>query len=99
MVERFQLRLARSWGTTYGSNLRLFMKDMSEAQWIEVAHTFARRPPIPWFNLNAMHDDDLRALYNFVRSPGDPGEPAPAYLPPGEPPQIACASLPAPPRR
>jgi hypothetical protein len=99
MVERFQLRLARSWGTTYGSNLRLFMKDMSEAQWIEVAHTFARRPPMPWFNLNAMHDDDLRALYHFVRSPGDPGEPAPAYLPPGEPPQIACASLPAPPRR
>lgn len=85
------------WGTTYASNLRLFMKDMSEAQWIEAAHTLTRRPPMPWFNLNAMHDDDLRALYHFVRSLGDPGEPAPAYLPPGEEPQTAHASFPAPP--
>jgi len=85
------------WGTTYAPNLRLFMKDMSEAAWIKVAHTLRRRPPMPWFNLNAMHDDDLRALYHFVRSLGDPGTPAPAYLPPGEKPHTAYASFPAPP--
>jgi mono/diheme cytochrome c family protein len=85
------------WGTTYGSNLRLFMKDLSETQWIEAAHTLKRRPPMPWFNLNAMHDADLRALYHFVRSLGDPGVPAPAYLPPGEEPHTAYASFPAPP--
>ena len=86
------------WGTTYASNLRLFMKDMSEAEWIKAAHSLTRRPPMPWFNLNAMHDDDLRALYYFVRSLGDPGEPAPAYLPPGEEPHTAFASFPAPPK-
>jgi mono/diheme cytochrome c family protein len=85
------------WGTTYGSNLRLFMKDLSEAQWIKVAHTLKRRPPMPWFNLNAMDDDDLRALYQFVHSLGDPGAPSPAYLPPGEEPRTAYASFPAPP--
>ena len=85
------------WGTTYGSNLRLFMKDLSETQWIKAAHTLKRRPPMPWFNLNAMHDDDLRALYHFVRSLGNPGKPAPVYLPPGEKPHTAYASFPAPP--
>jgi mono/diheme cytochrome c family protein len=85
------------WGTTYASNLRLFMKDMSETQWIEAAHSLKRRPPMPWFNLNIMHDDDLRAIYHFVRSLGNPGEPAPAYLPPGVEPQTAYASFPAPP--
>ena len=85
------------WGTTYASNLRLFMKNMSEAEWIKAAHSLTRRPPMPWFNLNAMHDDDLRALYYFVRSLGDPGEPAPAYLPPGQTPHTPYASFPAPP--
>jgi mono/diheme cytochrome c family protein len=86
------------WGTTYASNLRLFMKDMSEAEWIDAAHKLSRRPPMPWFNLNVMHDDDLGAIYHFVRSLGDPGEPAPAYLPPGEEPQTPHASFPAPPQ-
>ncbi len=85
------------WGTTYASNLRLFMKDLGEAEWIEAAHTLTRRPPMPWFNLNIMNDDDLRAIYHFVRSLGDPGQPAPAYLPPGQEPQTAYASFPAPP--
>jgi len=82
------------WGTTYASNLRLFIKELSEAEWINTAHNLARRPPMPWFNLNVMHDDDLRAIYHFVRSLGDPGEPAPAYLPPGEEPGTAYASFP-----
>jgi mono/diheme cytochrome c family protein len=85
------------WGTTYASNLRLFMQHMSEAEWINIAHSLSRRPPMPWFNLNKMHDDDLRAIYHFVRSLGDPGEPAPAYLPPGEEPNTPYASFPAPP--
>jgi mono/diheme cytochrome c family protein len=84
------------WGTTYGSNLRLFIRDMSEDQWIEVARTLKRRPPMPWFNLNEMHTDDLRALYQFMRSLGDPGEPAPAYVPPGKEPQTPYALFPSP---
>ncbi len=44
----------------------------------------ARRPPMPWFNVRAMSDADLGALYAYLRSLGPGGEPAPAYVPPGE---------------
>jgi len=74
------------WGTTYGTNLRLFVDTLSEEQWIEIARTLRRRPPMPWFNLNRMRDDDLRALYHFMRSLGDPGVPGPSALPPDQDP-------------
>jgi mono/diheme cytochrome c family protein len=79
------------WGTTYGTNLRLFINDMTETQWIQIARTLRRRPPMPWFNLNAMHEDDLRALYHFMRSLGNPGLQAPAALPPEQEPATAYA--------
>lgn len=85
------------WGTTYGPNLRLFVAKMSEDEWVNVAKTLKRRPPMPWFNLNAMAENDLRALYQFMRSLGDPGKPAPAYLPPGQKPNPPYALFPSPP--
>lgn len=85
------------WGTTYPPNLRLFLKDMSEDQWIEVARTLKRRSPMPWYTVNMMHEDDLRSLYRFVRSLGEPGEHAPAYVPPGVDPGGAYALFPSPP--
>jgi hypothetical protein len=85
------------WGTTYGANLRLFMSTMSEDEWIKTAKTLVRRPPMPWFNLNSMAEEDLRAIYHFARSLGDPGDPAPDYLPPGEEPGMPYALFPAPP--
>ena len=70
------------WGTTYASNLRLVIGKMSEAQW--VAHARKERlPPMPWFNLARMTDDDLKALYAYVRSLGPAGVVAPAYVAPG----------------
>jgi len=85
------------WGTTYPPNLRLFVKDLSEAQWIQEAKTLKRRPPMPWFNLNKMSDDDLSAIYHFIKSLGDPGVPAPAYIPPDKQPPMPYATFPAPP--
>lgn len=32
------------WGTTYGTNLRLFVADLTEEQWVETAKTLKRRP-------------------------------------------------------
>jgi mono/diheme cytochrome c family protein len=84
------------WGTTYAPNLRLFLKDMSEDQWVQVARTLKRRPPMPWYTLNMIYEDDLRALYRFIRSLGDPGKPAPAYVPPGEEPSTPYALFPSP---
>jgi len=85
------------WGTTYASNLRLFMKDLSEDQWVDAARHLRRRPPMPWFNLNSMADADLRSIYRFTRSLGEPGSPAPASLGPGEEPKGPYAQFPGPP--
>ena len=85
------------WGTTYAANLRLFMNGLTEDQWVEVARTLRRRPPMPWFNVNHMDEGDLRAIYHFVRSLGDPGKPAPAYVPPDQEPPPPYATFPAPP--
>ena len=74
------------WGTTYGTNLRLYISTLTESQWVEAARTMRRRPPMPWFNLNKMEESDLKALYHFVRSLGDPGAPAPRALAPGQTP-------------
>ena len=74
------------WGTTYPTNLRLWMRDYTEASWLAKARSFQPRPPMPWFNVHAMTDADLRALHRYITSLGPAGEPAPAYLPPGQAP-------------
>jgi mono/diheme cytochrome c family protein len=70
------------WGTTYAANLRLVMKSMSESEWVRHARQ-ERMPPMPWFNLAKMTDDDLKAVYAYVRSLGNPGTATPKYVAPG----------------
>lgn len=86
------------WGTTYGTNLRLFVSEMTEGEWVETARNLKSRPTMPWFNLSAMHEEDLKAIYQFIRYLGPAGEPAPAYVPPGQEPEMPYATFPAPPR-
>lgn len=85
------------WGTTYASNLRLKLAALSEAQWLQLARTARYRPPMPWFNLHAMSESDLRAVYRYVRHLGPAGEPAPAYVPPGGVVTTAVVRFPGPP--
>jgi mono/diheme cytochrome c family protein len=70
------------WGTTYASNLRLVVARQTEAQWVQHARK-ERLPPMPWFNVAKMTDEDLKAVYAFIRSLGASGEAAPAYVAPG----------------
>lgn len=70
------------WGTTYGVNLRLYMSNLSEDQWVQVARKLTSRPPMPWFSLRAMKEEDLRAVYAYIRSLQPVGGPAPEYVPP-----------------
>ena len=60
------------WGTTYASNLRLYMPLFSEDQWVRIAHTAQFRPPMPWFALHDMSEQDLRAIHRFIKSFGPP---------------------------
>jgi mono/diheme cytochrome c family protein len=75
------------WGTTYSSNLRLYFQHLSEDQWVTIAHTVEFRPPMPWFALRDMTEQDLRAIYRFIRRLGPAGEPVPDYLPPQKEPE------------
>ena len=86
------------WGTTYAANLRSFVGAMTEDQWVAMARTFKARPPMPWFDVNIMHEQDLRALYQFIRFLGPGGEPAPAYVPPDQEPKTPYALFPSPPK-
>ena len=70
------------WGTSYPANLRLVLNSMTEAQWLKHARQ-ERLPPMPWFNLREMTDEDLKAVYAFVRSLGSAGVAVPAYVAPG----------------
>lgn len=72
-----------AWGTTYPANLRLSLSGMTEQQWLQRART-PMRPPMPWFSLRDMSDDDLLAVYAFVRSLEPVGEAMPVYAPPGQ---------------
>ena len=76
------------WGTTYATNLRLSIGKMTEDQWLKYGKSLMTRPPMPWFNVRAMTDADLRAIYQYVKSmPGDAGIAAPAYVPPDKQPK------------
>ena len=69
------------WGTTYPTNLRLYFQEITEEQWVQVAKTMQRRPPMPYYALNAMTEADVRAVYRFIRSLGPAGKPAPKFVP------------------
>lgn len=85
------------WGTTYPGNLRLYAAGITEEQWLTVARTARFRPPMPWFALRDMTDEDLVGLYRFMRYLGPAGEAAPSYVPPGQEPAGPYVSFPAPP--
>jgi mono/diheme cytochrome c family protein len=93
-----QLGWRGPWGTTYPSNLRLYLRDMSEDQWLKIAKTAQFRPPMPWFALHAMSPQDLRAVFRFVKHLGPAGETAPAYVPPGQEPKGPFVLFPQPPK-
>jgi len=86
------------WGTTYPINLRLYMKALTEDEWLRNAVTLKARPPMPWYALRDLTRDDLRAIYRYIRHLGPAGQPAPAYLPPDQEPKPPYATFPAPPK-
>jgi hypothetical protein len=71
------------WGTSYPVNLRLYVQQMTEAQWLARVRK-PMRPPMSWFNLRDSNDSDLIAMYRLIRALGPAGEPAPAATAPGK---------------
>ena len=81
------------WGTTYGANLRTLVDTITAEQWVELTRSLKARPPMPWFNLNEMSEEDSLAMYEYIRYLGPAGEPAPAYVPPDQSPQTPYSDL------
>jgi len=82
------------WGTTYSPNLRNLIQTLTEEQWVSLGKNLKARPPMPWFNLNLMKDEDLIAIYQFIRHLGPGGQAAPAYVPPDKEPTGPYALFP-----
>lgn len=73
------------WGTTYPLNLRITASNKTEDQFVEFAKTFKARPPMPYYNVHAMDESDIRSLYQYIKSLGDPGVQVPQATGPGVP--------------
>ena len=92
-----QLGWRGPWGTTYPSNLRLLVKDMTADQFMRLARS-ELRPPMPWFNMRDMSDRDARAIYAYLKHLGPAGQPAPKYVPPDQTPGGPVVQFPAAPK-
>lgn len=76
------------WGTTFPPNLRLFMNETPEDDFVTIAKTRNQKPPMPWPSLHNMSEEDLRAIYRYVNSLGPKGQRAPEYVPPDQEPNF-----------
>jgi mono/diheme cytochrome c family protein len=74
------------WGTTYPLNLLITASDKTEDEFVEFASTFETRPPMPWYNVRELEESDVRSLYQYIKSLGDPGDPTPEAVGPDEEP-------------
>jgi mono/diheme cytochrome c family protein len=85
------------WGTTYPLNLRLTVKPITEDGFVLYLRSFQALPPMPWYSLRQMPEADMRSLYRYIKSLGDPGEQVPPALAAGEQPRTPYIVL-APPQ-
>ena len=81
------------WGTTNPSNLRVTAYIRDEAQYVEYMKTLQAIPPMPWYNVNAMQESDLRSLYLHINSLGEPGMTAPGPVLPNQEPTTPYVTI------
>ncbi len=76
------------WGTSYPANLRLKIAETASAdEWLEAVKARNGLPPMPWPSLHRMKDEDLRAVYAYIKSLPVKGEAMPAAVPPDQEPK------------
>ena len=51
----------------------------NEDKWVDHLKNKVNLPPMPWYQVQAMSDSDLRSVYLYIKSLGPPGELAPFY--------------------
>jgi hypothetical protein len=85
------------WGTTYPTNLRQIASYLTEKGFVVAMKHLHTLPPMPWYNVRAMDESDIRSFYQYLKSLGDKGEPAPAGLGPDVEPKTPYIQM-APPQ-
>ena len=63
-------------GTSYPTNLRLLLNNMSEEDWLVLTKQMREDSPMSWVMLSKTPEQDLRAIYKFVKYLGLKGTPA-----------------------
>ena len=74
--------------------LRLYTQSMTVEAWLIAARNTRPRAPMPWWSLRETSDEDLIAMYWYMRSLQPVGTPAPAFLPPDHTPAPPYNQLP-----
>jgi hypothetical protein len=54
---------------------------------VTLMKTRDQKPPMPWFNVHSLSERDMRAMYRYIQSLGEPGDSVPNALPPGQEPR------------
>lgn len=82
------------WGTSYAANIssddtgigtwseEQFFKCMREGKYKGLDNSRPLLPPMPWFNFAKLSDDDLRAIFYYLKSTKPIHNVVPAALPP-----------------
>lgn len=70
-------------GTHYPTNLRRLLNELPEEDWLVLAKQMRKESPMADVMLPETLEQDLRAIYRFIRYLGPKGEPAPERLPQG----------------
>ena len=65
------------WGVTYASNLRRYAYNRDEDTFVNDMRALKLYPPMPWYNVRAMVESDIRSLYQYIMSLGEPGKSVP----------------------
>lgn len=81
------------WGTTYPTNLRLRTQEWDEETWVNMLKNRKGLPPMPWMNINKMSEEDMRAIYTYIKSLGPKGKHVPLAISPDEEPKTPYLSL------
>lgn len=82
-----------AWGTSYPPNLRLEFQVVSEDRWLTAVATRGGRPPMIWHDLRGFTQQDLHAVYTFIRSLGPAGSPSPRDVSPEVDPRTPYVDL------
>ena len=81
-------------GTTYPTNLRLLVKNMSEGDWLTLAKQMREGLAMADVMLPENAEQDLRAIYRFIKYLGPKGTPSPTRLPKGVKPTTQYIEVP-----